>query len=236
MTAAQSPSSGQGPAQEEERHDGDRQRSSRRPHGAVLITVTDDGPGGSPFPASSKNGLEAALLVDHAAVAHPEDEEEPPRPQGKSSFSLWRATVAVLVLAALAAAGYVCLYEGGDYGAAWRFLEASEEEDEGEDMGGPRSFLLPLYPKPRRGSGAAENLTAAAFPSTGNVFSTGYVQLLRLFLQFRNSVHRLVPFAIAFSNDFFGGKNSFAGLRSHFFLRRTLECGFVCIGFWVYRF
>ncbi|TKW20898.1 hypothetical protein SEVIR_4G198100v4 [Setaria viridis] len=172
MTGAPSPPSGR-PVQE----DGDRQRSSQRPFGAVLITVPD-GPG-SALPASSGNGLRAALL-DHAGAVG--SDEERPRPRGQS-FTLWRATVAVLALAALAAAGYVCLYTDGDAaGAAWRLLGASEEEEEGEDRGGRKSFLLPLYPKPHRGGGearkrasggAAENLTAAAFPSTGNVFSTG---------------------------------------------------------------
>jgi len=75
----------------------------------------------------------------------------------------------VFALAALAVGGYVSLYAGGGAGAAWRLLEAREE---GEDHGGRRSFLLLLYPKPRRG-GAAGNLTAATSTSTGNVFPTG---------------------------------------------------------------
>ncbi|RLM56311.1 aspartic proteinase Asp1-like [Panicum miliaceum] len=165
------------PVQEEA--DGDEQQNGRRPFGAVLITVPD-GPG-SGLPASSSDGIAAALL-DHAVAAGSDDdalmeaEDERPRPLGES-FSLWRTTVAVFALAALAAAGYVCLYSGGSggAGATWRLLEAREEE--GEGRGGRRSFLLPLHPKPRRSGGdgrdgAAKNLTAAS-PPTGNVFPTG---------------------------------------------------------------
>ena len=176
--------------------DGDQQQHPRRPFGAVLITVPDgDGPSSPSLPASSSDGMAAALL-DHAGAAGSDDgalmeaEDERPRPWGQS-FSLWHATVVVFALAALAAAGYVCLYAGGGAGAAWRLLEAREEE--GEDRGGRRFFLLPLYPKPRRG-GAAGNLTAATSTSTGNVFPTGCVQPLRQFLRFRNSVERVDGF------------------------------------------
>ncbi|OEL19840.1 Aspartyl protease APCB1 [Dichanthelium oligosanthes] len=169
MTAPPSPSSGR-PVEE---WDGEQQKNSRRPHGAVLIMVPDGL--GSPLPASSSGGLRAALL-DRAGVAASNDDEEEERGR---SFSPWRATVAVLALAALAAAAYACVYAGGDTGAAWRLLEAREEAKSGR-----RSFLLPLYPKPRRGGGveagklsndgaAAENLTAATSPLTGNVFPTG---------------------------------------------------------------
>jgi hypothetical protein len=165
------------PVQEE--GDGDEQQNGRRSFGAVLITVPD-GPG-SGLPASSSDGIAAALL-DHAGAAGSDDdalmeaEDGRPRPLGES-FSLWRATVAVFALAALAVAGYVCLYSGGSggTGATWRLLEAREEE--GEGRGGRRSFLLPLHPKPRRSGGdgrdgAARNLTAAS-PPTGIVFPTG---------------------------------------------------------------
>ncbi|CAL5037997.1 unnamed protein product [Urochloa decumbens] len=176
MAATPSPSPGR-PVEEE--RDGDQQqRNSRRPlFGAVMIVVPDVPAGGSPLPASSSGGLlEAALLADHAGAS---DAAERPRPP---SFSPWRAAVAVLTLAALAAAGYVCAYAGGDgaAGAAWRrIMEAREEVEggEGEERGGRRSFLLPLYPKPRHGAGGApENLTAAAAaspPAAGNVFPTG---------------------------------------------------------------
>ncbi|CAN6207992.1 unnamed protein product [Urochloa humidicola] len=158
---------------EEEEGSGDRQRQSpRRP---LLITVPD-GPG-SPLPASSSDGLLEAALLDHA-------ERAPPRGQ-PASFSPWRAAVAVLALAALAAAGYVCVYGGREVAGgavAWRrLMEAREEEEEGDgepERGEHRSFLLPLHRKPRRGGGggggAAENLTAAAPPpAAGNVFPTG---------------------------------------------------------------
>ena len=153
-----------------------------------------DGPGSPSLPASSSDGVAAALLGRAGAAGSDDDgalleaEDERPRPWGES-FSPWRLAVAVFALAALAAAGYVCLYAGGGAGAAWRLLEAREEE--GEDCGGRRSFLLPLYPKPRRGDGAAAgNLTAAT--ST----STGCVQPLRQFLLFRNSVERLIVSSI----------------------------------------
>nr|CAB3467760.1 unnamed protein product [Digitaria exilis] len=148
--AAPSPSSGQ-PAGDE---DWQQDRSSRRPHGAVLITVPDGA--GWPLPASKGDGLEAALLDHAGAPLELEEDGERARPRGHA-FSPWRAAVAVLAVAALAAAGYVWLYAGGDAGGvAWRLLKAREEED--RDV--RRSFLLPLYPKPRRSGGAPENLTA----------------------------------------------------------------------------
>lgn len=154
--AAPSRSSGQ-PA-----GDGDWQQDrSRRPFGAVLITVPDGA--GWPLPASKGDGLEAALLDHAGAPLELEEDGERARPRGHA-FSPWRAAVAVLAVAALAAAGYVWLYAGGDAGGvAWRLLKAREEED--RDV--RRSFLLPLYPKPRRsGGGAPENLTAGNVPPT----------------------------------------------------------------------
>ncbi|CAN6198030.1 unnamed protein product [Urochloa humidicola] len=179
MTATPSPPSPWRPVEEEGGSDQQQRQSSRRPLlGAIMITVPDS-PGGSPLPASSSSDglLEAALLADNAGATG-----ERPRP----SFSPWRAAVAVLALAALAAAaGYVCVNGAGGVddaaGAAWRrFVEGrrGEEEEKEGDGDGRRSFLLPLYPKPRRSDGAggaAENLTAAAAsPNAGNVlFPTG---------------------------------------------------------------
>ncbi|CAL5052336.1 unnamed protein product [Urochloa decumbens] len=181
MTAAPSPSSGRPVVEKERDGDQQRQRGSRRSFlGAVLITVPD-GTGSPPLPASSSGASLEAALLDHAGAGGASDPERPrPRGEPSSSFSPWRAAAAaaVLALAALAAAaGYVCVYGGGDAaGAAWRRLVEGRSEDE-EGRGERRSFLLPLYPKPRRGAGAgaAENLTAAAAtPASGNVlFPTG---------------------------------------------------------------
>ncbi|CAN6164317.1 unnamed protein product [Urochloa humidicola] len=177
MTARPPPPSPERPVEDERGSDQQQQQqqqSSRRSlFGAVLIAVPD-GHGGSPLPASSSSDglLEAALLADHHAGAT----GERPRP----SFSPWRAAVAVLALAA--AAGYVFVYGAGGVedaaGAAWRRLVDGRRGEEEGCGGGRRSFLLPLYPKPRRGAGAggaAENLTdAAAAQHAGNVlFPTG---------------------------------------------------------------
>ncbi|XP_062233107.1 aspartyl protease APCB1-like [Phragmites australis] len=150
------------------------------PHGTVVIVLPDDIGG---LPTSVSVAEEAVALLHRAgavggdaAASNAEDagrreEEERPRPR----FSLWRAAGAALALAALAVAGYVCLYADGHAGAAWRFLALREEE-----WGDRRSFLLPLYPKARAGGvraggsdGAPQNLTAAIFPLSDHVFPDG---------------------------------------------------------------
>lgn len=155
------------------------------PNGYVTIVVPNDGhalPASSPPPPHD----------DADAPEEEEDEWPRPRPPGATSSSLWRAAVAVLALAALAvavAAGYVSLYGGGDAAAAaaWGRLLEAREDDGDEVRGGRRSFLLPLYPKPRRGGDWPQNSTL--FPPTGNIFPEGCVQSLCN----RNSV---LPFSV----------------------------------------
>ncbi|KXG19766.1 aspartyl protease APCB1-like isoform X2 [Sorghum bicolor] len=131
----------------------------RLPNGYVMIVVPNDG---RDLPASSP---------PHDGYDGPdkEDEEEEPR----ATSSLWRPAVLALAALAAVAAGYVCLqYAGGDAaGAAWRLLETREEDGDGR---GRRSFLLPLYPKPRRG-GATKLASGGDWPhnSTANLFPEG---------------------------------------------------------------
>lgn len=230
--AATQPVTSQSPGPPEEQDDG-RQPHPRVPNGYVMIVVPNDG---HELPASSSCNEDAGAAD---ADAPEEEEEERPRPPGaRATSSLWRAVVAVLALAALAVAGYVCLYAGGDAaGAAWRLLETREEDDGGGDEGpaGRGSFLLPLYLKPRHG--IPQN-------STGNLFPEGCVQPLQEFgsVILSNSICLFFPSAVTFSNKlcfqefvrsllliaFCGGKG---GLRSFSFNAALVAC----LGPWVYR-
>ncbi|WVZ81616.1 hypothetical protein U9M48_028971 [Paspalum notatum var. saurae] len=167
----------------------EEEQRPRLPNGDVVIVVPRDGHE-LPASSSSRNGAGvAAPLLDHAASgagaadAPEDDDEERPRAPGET-FSPWRAAAAAaaLLLAALAVAGYACLYARGDAGAAWGLLATRE----GDGRAARASFLLPLYPKPpRRGAGAGgkraggrdeppQNSTQAfPFPLAGNISPQG---------------------------------------------------------------
>ncbi|KAJ1258944.1 hypothetical protein BS78_10G114900 [Paspalum vaginatum] len=151
---------------DEEEVDGTPQKQPRLPNGAVAIVVPHDG---HELPASSRNGVGAgagvaAPLLDHADAP-------------EATVSPWRAAAAALLLAALAVAGYACLYAAGDARAAWRLMAAREGEGEGGDRAARGSFLLPLYPKPRRGGAGGrdppQNSTAFPFPLASNILPQG---------------------------------------------------------------
>ncbi|TVU11700.1 hypothetical protein EJB05_45302 [Eragrostis curvula] len=115
-----------------------------KPHGVVVIVLPDGG--GRHDRTSFAGEEEAVAFLDSGATDWSEEEERRPR----AALSLRRAAGAVLALAALAVAGYFCLYAGAD--AAWRFLLAPEEASGGGQ--GASSFVLPLYAKERNSTAA----------------------------------------------------------------------------------
>ncbi|KAL6607001.1 hypothetical protein ACP70R_042654 [Stipagrostis hirtigluma subsp. patula] len=145
-----------------------------RLHGVVMIALPEGDDG---WPSSSPAGEAAVAFLDRAGAADADAAGWGEEERRRTAFSLRRAAGAVLALAALAVAGYFCLYAGAGTGAALRFLSAPAEE---QGQGGRASFLLPLYSKARAGAGAgvvtgasdgaAQNSTAAALPLRGNVF------------------------------------------------------------------
>lgn len=145
------------------------QRIIPNANGHVMIVVPDDA---HALPASAS----ASAPPRDADGPNEESGDEEERTPAGATSSLWRA--AVLALAALAVAGYVCLYAGGDddAGVAWRLLEG-RREDGGDDEypGGRTSFLLPLYPKPPRRGGDDWLQNSTLFPHSlaGNLFPEG---------------------------------------------------------------